>query len=96
MVLNNGETPWTASEKVGDLLVTCPEPLRKFQPEQKYFLWDETRLSPLLLENAKGESAFIFRFEQASGGEEVIGSFRDFKRALSGKRKTFLERAVIA
>ena len=69
IVLYNGEVPWNAPLKISDLLAPIQDKLSEYQPEQKYFLIDENRISRLLLSQGKGESAFIFRFEQANSGE---------------------------
>ena len=79
-----------------ELFAPIHDKLSEYQPEQKYFLIDENRISRLLLAQVKGESAFIFRFEQANSGEELVQIFREFKRALSDSGHNFLKRAVVA
>lgn len=94
IVIYNGDKPWTAPTDIKDLLSPTHDKLSDYQPAQKYFLIDENRISRLLLNNASGESAYIFRLEQAKTAEEILSIAREITVRLADNKFDFLRRAI--
>jgi len=75
VVIYNGRAAWTAAVEMSDLVVSGGEALSRFQPSQRYYLLDETRLSDaelpsgnlvsslVGLEKTRGRSAFGERLQ---------------------------------
>lgn len=72
IVIYNGDGVWRSATNVRNLIAPLPDKLSAYQPEQKYFLIDENRLSAMLLDKATGESAYIFRLEQAKTPDGIL------------------------
>ena len=73
-VIYNGKQPWLAPVRLRDL-IGLPEgsPLWKFQPDGQFFLIDQGRLPPDLLEQMEAVSALLFRIDQCKDPEELPG-----------------------
>ena len=71
-VIYNGEQPWLAPVRLRDL-IGLPEgsPLWKFQPDGQFFLLDQGRLAPDLLEQMEAVSALLFRIDQCKDPEKL-------------------------
>ena len=75
VVIYNGRAAWTAAVEMSDLVVSGGEALSRYQPSQRYYLLDETRLSDaelpsgnlvsslIGLEKTRGRSAFGERLQ---------------------------------
>lgn len=96
IVLYNGEKTWNAPLNVGELVASVHSSLAKFQLSQEYFLLDENRISEFLLDNAKGEAGYIFRFERAKDKESVLALYNEFKSRLSDEKYEILRRSTRA
>ncbi|CAK0746320.1 transposase [uncultured Gammaproteobacteria bacterium] len=70
VVLYNGAQPWPAPVRLRDL-IGLPEgsSLWKFQPDGQFFLIDQGRLPPDLLEQMEAVSALLFRIDQCKDPE---------------------------
>ena len=71
-VIYNGEQPWLAPVRLRDL-IGLPEssPLWKFQPDGQFFLIDQGRFPPDLLEQMEAVSALLFRIDQCKDPEQL-------------------------
>ena len=78
VVIYNGERPWLAPVRLRDL-IGLPEgsPLWKFQPDGQFFLIDQGRLPPELLEQMEAVSALLFRIDQCKDPEKLSGLAED-------------------
>lgn len=94
IVIYNGEGAWKVGKNIRDLIVPLHDKLSGYQPEQKYFLIDENRISKLLLDKAKGESAYIFRLEQAKSAGEILAIAHEISKRLNEPKYDFLKRSI--
>lgn len=94
IVIYNGEGAWTASRNIHELISILHDKLSGYQPSQKYFLLDENRISQLLLESAKGESAYIFRLEKAKSAKEILDIANELSQKLKDSKYDFLRRSI--
>lgn len=94
IVIYNGESKWSAPERIQDLIQPAYENLKEYPPEQKYLLIDINRISSELLDKAEGESAFVFRFERAKNPLEILDIAREMACRLKDPKYDFLKRAI--
>lgn len=71
IVLYNGTKPWSAAGSISKLLQPIPEGLKAFQPEQHYWLIDESRYSEQELANLENLSAALIRAEIAKSPDQL-------------------------
>lgn len=71
-VIYNGKPPWLAPVRLRDL-IGLPEgsPLWPFQPDGQFFLIDQGRISPELLQQIEAVSALLFQIDQCDNPEEL-------------------------
>ena len=94
IVIYNGEREWTTPLNIRDMIISLDDRLSYYHPSQKYFLIDENKVESILLENAEGEAAYIFRLEQAKSAEEILVIAHEFAKRLSEPKFDFLRQAV--
>lgn len=93
MVVYNGRRSWTAACDVAELLGPVPGGLARFQPRQRYFLLDESRVPESRLRRG-GLAAQLVRLERARSPEDVAGVVRELIATLRGPDYLPLRRAL--
>ncbi|MDM8217281.1 Rpn family recombination-promoting nuclease/putative transposase, partial [Desulfovibrio piger] len=93
LVIYNGRREWTAARDVADLLAPVSGPLTAFQPRQRYFLLDESRVPAHRLQQG-GLAARLVRLEQARSPEDVADVVRELIATLRGPEYMPLRRAL--
>lgn len=78
IVLYNGAKPWKAPQNVSELIASCPQDLRAYQPRMQYFLLDENTQTPENLTGMQNLVALVFRFEKCSTVDEFEQVVADF------------------
>ena len=84
IVLYNGDRRWNAALEVSELLADCPEELKRYRPQMRYFLLDEQAQDDATLAGMKNLAALVFRFEKCRTREEfldVIDAVRQWAEA---------------
>lgn len=76
IVLYNGDTRWTQSPEIFDMIHTLPEVLQEFQPRLRFWLLDEGKFSLEYLEGLQRLMAAIFRMEHTQSTEEAKQAIR--------------------
>ena len=71
IVLYNGDRPWTAATDIAKLLAPEAEHLRKYQPQQSYFILDESLVPENQLLGTGGLVAQLIRLERGGTPEEI-------------------------
>jgi hypothetical protein len=97
MALYNGDAVWSPPRSLSELIALPPDsPLAAWQPEIRYFLFDELRYSEAELTGTSNLAAALFRLEQCrepnqllEGIDRLLGLLQDerhreLKRAFSG------------
>ena len=93
LVIYNGRREWTAARDVADLLAPVTGPLAAFQPRQRYFLLDESRVPAHRLQQG-GLAAQLVRLEQARSPGDVADVVRELIAMLRGPDYMPLRRAL--
>ena len=93
LVIYNGRREWTAARDVADLLEPVTGPLAAFQPRQRYFLLDESRVPAHRLQQG-GLAAQLVRLEQARSPGDVADVVRELIAMLRGPDYMPLRRAL--
>ena len=93
LVIYNGRREWTAARDVADLLAPVTGPLAAFQPRQRYFLLDESRVPAHRLQQG-GLAAQLVRLEQARSPGDVADVVRELITTLRGPDYMPLRRAL--
>ena len=71
LVLYNGARPWTAAQRVQDLIEQAPAGLDRYQPRLRYLLLEENRYTEEALSPLKNVAAAVFRLEQSHRPEDI-------------------------
>lgn len=92
VVIYNGSTPWTAARDVADMLGATASRLSAYQPRQKYFLLDESRVPEEKIAESDGIAAILLRLERVQSITDLPPLLGELQRALSGPRYAHLRR----
>lgn len=76
IVIYNGRRPWKAALDVGELLAPASGRLALYQPRQRYFLLDESRVPESVLREG-GLATRLVRLERARNPQEVAEVVRE-------------------
>lgn len=84
IVLYNGKRPWTASHTLSGLRLPQPHGLADFQPELKYLLIDQRKMTTALDDTERNVVAALFALERSRSRQacvEVLRSLASWLRA---------------
>jgi len=93
MVLYNGERPWTAAGKVGELIASPPHGLERYAPRLHYLLLDEGRCRLPARDSQHNVVAALFRLERSREPALVLEVLRALERWLGAPEQRSLRRA---
>ena len=92
IVIYNGRSPWNAPQHMEGLFAPMPERIKRFCPNQEYFLLDESAVPASDLENKNSLISFVIRMEQANSVEEMQVLTRQLADTLKGPDYAALHR----
>ena len=93
IVIYNGRRPWKAALDVGELLAPASGRLALYQPRQRYFLLDESRVPESVLREG-GLATRLVRLERARNPQEVAEVVRELNVLLREPAYLPLRRAL--
>jgi hypothetical protein len=95
IVLYSGDTPWTATREIGDLVEPAPGGLEQYRPQLRYLLLEERRYSETALGSMRNLAAAVFRLENSRTPEDVLRVVETLVEWLQSPEQADLSRAIV-
>jgi len=94
IVLYNGNRQWNAARDITELMLPLTANLQRYQPQQRYFLLDESRIDADSLPYSGSLTTLLLRLEQAKSLDALKNAVSDFSKRLNSPKYEELRRIL--